>query len=142
MQRSLCLLLMILLPISVAEGQSEKLVLAHYMTDMVPQTNRRLIRWIDPELANPLGSTSALGGLHQTVSMAALHLKQADLTTAVDFEIRAARQLGIDGFQFYYPLVDNTPALAQRYNQIISTFLKLSETRCRGFKITLCLAHP
>ena len=131
-----------LLPISVATGQSEKLVLAHYMTDMVPQTNQRLIRWIDPELADPQGSTAALGGLHQTIPMAPLHLKQADLTTAVDFEIRAARQLGVDGFQFYYPLVDNTPALAQRYNQIISKFLELSDSRYRGFKITLCLAHP
>lgn len=142
MKPSACLCVVCLLPISVTEAQSKKLVLAHYMTDMVPQTNQRLIRWIDPELADPQGSTAVLGGLHQTVPMAPLHLKQADLTAAVDFEIRAARQLGVDGFQFYYPLVDNTPALAQRYNQIISKFLELSNSRYRGFKITLCLAHP
>jgi len=102
----LIFLLVCLFPI-VGSGfgfaQDEKLVIAHYMTDMVPQTNRPLNRWIDPELADPEGSTAALGGLHQTVPMASLYLKEAGLTRAVDFEIRAARQLGVDGFQFYYP---------------------------------------
>ena len=60
-------------------ANGEKLVLAHYMTDMVPRTDRPLIRWIDPELADPMGSTAALGGLHQTVPMASLYLKEADL---------------------------------------------------------------
>ena len=117
-------------------------MIAHYMTDMVPQTNRPLNRWIDPELANPSGSTAELGGLHQTVPMASLHLRNADLTTAVDFEIRAARQLGVDGFQFYYPLGDKTRALTNRYNEIIREFIRLSDTRYPGFKVSVCLAHP
>lgn len=120
----------------------EKLVLAHYMTDMVPRTDRPLIRWIDPELADPMGSTAALGGLHQTVPMASLYLKEADLTKAVDFEIRAARQLGIDGFQFYYPLGDNVRALERVYNRIIREFIRRSDTQYAGFKISLCLSHP
>ncbi len=121
---------------------NDKLVIAHYMTDMVPQTDRKLNRWLDPELADPKGSTAELGGLSQTVPMAALQLKNADLSEAVDFEIAAARKLGIDGFQFYYPLVDITPVLAKRYNQIIGEFLKQSESKHAGFKISLCLAHP
>ena len=125
-----------------AEGGDEKLVMAHYMTDMVPRTRGKLSRWIDPELADPRGSTAALGGLHQAVPMASLHLENADLEKAVDFEIRAARQLGIDGFQFYYPLVDNTPSLAKSYNAIIAKFIELSDTRYAGFRISLCLAHP
>ena len=56
----------------------EKLVIAHYMTDMVPQTSLRLNRWIDPELADPNGSTAALGGLNETVPMASLNLKDAE----------------------------------------------------------------
>ena len=124
------------------EAGDEKLVMAHYMTDMVPRTRGKLIRWIDPELADPRGSTAALGGLHQAVPMASLHLENADLEKAVDFEIRAARQLGIDGFQFYYPLVDNTPSLAKSYNVIIAKFIELSDARYAGFRISLCLAHP
>ena len=142
MIRLICLVTAALMvPATPLAGQ-EKLVLAHYMTDMVPETRRRPIRWVDPELADPNGSTAAVGGLHQTKPMAFLHLENMDLVQAVDFEIRAARQLGVDGFQFYYPLVDNTATLAPRYNQIIRTFLELSETRYPGFRVSLCLSHP
>jgi hypothetical protein len=142
MKRLVCLVLVsLLLPGELSAGD-EKLVIAHYMTDMVPETNRAPIRWVDPELADPNGSTAAVGGLHQTEPMAFLHLKNMDLAQAVDFEIRAARQMGVDGFQFYYPLVDNTATLAPRYNQIIRTFLRLSETRYPGFRVSLCLSHP
>ena len=121
---------------------AEKLVIAHYMTDMVPRTDRPLARWINPELADPQGSTAALGGIHQTIPMAALHLKNADLTQAVDFEIRAARQLGLNGFQFYYPLTDNTRLLTDAYNPIIREFIRLSDEHYPGFKISICLSHP
>jgi hypothetical protein len=131
-----------LLLTNIGTAQNEKLVLAHYMTDMVPQTNRPLIRWIDPELADPNGSTALLGGISQTIPMASVYLQDADLTKAVDFEIRAARQLGVDGFQFYYPLGDNTAVLKQRYNEIIGEFTRLSDSRYPGFKVSLCLAHP
>ena len=142
MKQLACLLVACLLLPGVLSADDEKLVIAHYMTDMLPQTNRTPIRWVDPELADPDGSTAAVGGLHQTRPMAFLHLENTDLVEAVDFEIRAARQLGVDGFQFYYPLVDNTSALAPRYNQIIRTFLELSETRYPGFRVSLCLSHP
>ena len=137
-----CLLIACLALPVVLSADDEKLVIAHYMTDMVPQTNRTPIRWVDPELADPRGSTATVGGLHQTKPMAFLHLPNMDLVQAVDFEIRAARQLGVDGFQFYYPLVDNTATLAPRYNQIIRTFIQLSETRYPGFRVSLCLSHP
>ncbi len=142
MKRFYCLVLGVLALPGMGRADDQKLVLAHYMTDMVPRTRQKLIRWIDPELAEPGGSTAALGGLHQTVPMASLHLQDADLEKAVDFEIRAARQLGIDGFQFYYPLVDHTPVLARNYNAIIAQFIRLSDSRYKGFRISLCLAHP
>ena len=131
-----------LMPVSGSVVAQEKLVMAHYMTDMVPQTNRPLIRWIDPELADPAGSTAALGGLQQTQPLASLYLRGADLVAAVDFEIRAARQLGVDGFQFYYPLGDDTRVLRQVYNRIIRTFIQRSEAQFPGFKVSLCLSHP
>ena len=142
MKRLPCLLITCLALSAVLSADDEKLVIAHYMTDMVPQTNRTPIRWVDPELADPRGSTAAVGGLHQTKPMAFLHLPNMNLVQAVDFEIRAARQLGVDGFQFYYPLVDSTVTLAPRYNQIIRTFIQLSETRYPGFRVSLCLSHP
>lgn len=142
MGRLFFLISVVLMLPGTSEAGEKKLVLAHYMTDMVPRTDRPFNRWIDPELADPRGSTAALGGLHQAVPMASLYLREADLTKAVDFEIRAARQLGVDGFQFYYPLVDNTPALAKSYNRIIGEFIRLSDARYPGFKVSLCLSHP
>ncbi len=143
--RLLIILFSGVVPLLAAPGASftkEKLVIAHYMTDMVPQTNRKLIRWIDPELADPNGSTAAMGGIQQTVPMASLHLKKADLKTAVDFEIRAARHLGLDGFQFYYPLGDNVKWLGLRYHEIIREFIRVSDEKYPGFRISICLAHP
>ncbi len=131
----------LLCSVFAAVAAERKLVIAHYMTDMVPVTSKPLNRWIDPELADPKGSTAALGGLHQTVPLAPLHLKNADLETAVAFEIRAAKQLGVDGFQFYYPLVDNLRLLSS-YNRIIREFLRQAESHGDGFKISICFAHP
>ena len=98
MIRSFCLVSLSLLLTHTVNAKNEKLVLAHYMTDMLPQTDRPLIRWIDPELADPNGSTASLGGISQTIPMASVYLQDADLTKAVDFEIRAARQLGVGWF--------------------------------------------
>ncbi len=60
MSRPFCLILVSLVLSGTSEAEDEKLVLAHYMTDMAPRTDRPLDRWIDPELADPNGSTAAL----------------------------------------------------------------------------------
>lgn len=133
---------LLLLPISGWTGEREKRVIAHYMTDMIPRTDRALSRWIDPELADPEGSTSAIGGLQIPVPMAVTQLGKADLETAADFEIRAALQMGIDGFQFYYPLGDDIGLLRGPYNRIIGEFFRLSEERYPGFRVSICLSHP
>lgn len=127
---------------AMGRAEAGKLVIAHYMTDMVPRTDQSPSPWLDPELADPQGSTAALGGLHQTLPMASLHLHHAGLEKAVDFEIRAARQLGVDGFQFYYPLGDDVQLLSGPYNRIIREFIRQSETKYPGFKVSICLAHP
>ena len=61
MKRLTCLLIACLALPGVLSADDEKLVIAHYMTDMVPQTNRTPIRWVDPELADSGGSTAAVG---------------------------------------------------------------------------------
>ena len=140
MRRALALLALGLVGASVPGA--EKWVLAHYMTDMVPRSDRKLNRWIDPELADPAGSTRAVGGLQQTEPVATTRMTGVGLTEAVDFEIRAARQMGVDGFQFYYPLMENARTLERVYNPIVEEFIRLSETRYPGFKVSLCLSHP
>ena len=136
-------ILFALVGISPVFAEQKKLVIAHYMTDMVPQSKgKALSPWIDPELADPSGSTASIGGIFQTLPMASIRLKDADLTEAVNFEIRAAQQLGVDGFQFYYPLQDNVQVLRNAYNQIIGEFIRQSDTEFPGFKISLCFAHP
>lgn len=134
--------LVLMLNVSAQQEKLQKLVLAHYMTNMLPDNSRYDARWINPELSDPEGSTAAVGGLQQTVPMAMVHRPGMSLTEAVDFEIRAARQAGLDGFQFYYPGVDNSRALTRRYNVIIREFIRLSDTKYPGFKVSLCLCNP
>ncbi|MEP4077193.1 hypothetical protein [Haloferula sp.] len=122
-----------------AGAVEEKLVIAHYMTDIIAREGK-LNRWVDPELADPQGSTAAVGGLHQTVPLATDRLKGASLRTAVEFEIRAAQQLGIDGFQFYYPGVDNPALLDKGFNPVIQEFFRVCDEHYPEFKLTLCLS--
>ena len=56
MTRFACSAAIVLALLEIGRADESKLVIAHYMTDMVPQTNRPLNRWIDPELADPFGS--------------------------------------------------------------------------------------
>ena len=139
---SLLLALSLLWPCDCCFGQAPRRVMAHYMTDMVPQSDRPLIRWLDPELTDPNGSTSSVGGMHLTLPMTSIHLRKAGLREAVEFEIRAAKQMGVDGFQFYYPLTDNVGLLKRRYNEIITAFHEACHQHHPEFRLTICLAHP
>ena len=115
-----------------------KLVLAHYMTKMVPGTSGERV-WASPELHDPNGSTAALGGMYLTLPMWSVLKPDLSLEDAADFEIRCARQMGVDGFQFYYPFF-KSPEPLRDYNRIVRAFLHAAETRYPGFKITLCLS--
>jgi hypothetical protein len=116
-----------------------KLVLAHYMTKMVPSADGEAL-WSSPELYSPQGSMGAIGGLNLTLPAWTKFRPKMTLDQAADFEIRAARQMGVDGFQFYYPLF---PSLApmRDYNRIVAAFIRVAEERHPGFKVTLCLAQ-
>ena len=119
----------------VPEG---KLVLAHYMTKMVPGPGGER-DWASPELHDPSGSTSAIGGMYLTLPMWAVLRPEMPLDEAVDFEIRCARQMGVDGFQFYYPFFKSVAPLRD-YNRIVRAFVRMAEKKYPGFKVTLCLS--
>lgn len=117
---------------------SEKLVLAHYMTRMVPSPEGERV-WDSPELYDPQGRTAAIGGLYLSLPMWTQKRPNMSLSEAVDFEIRTARAMGVDGFQFYYPFYQKSVAL-DSYNEIIREFIRVADARYPGFKVSLCLS--
>ncbi len=116
----------------------KKLVLAHYMTKMVPSPEGEG-HWASPDLYDPKGSTAALGGLYLTLPMWPVLRPSMTLNEAADFEIRCAMAMGVDGFQFYYPFFE-TPGPPRDYNRIVREFLRVAETKYPGFKVSLCLS--
>ncbi|MEM9065234.1 MAG: endo-1,3-alpha-glucanase family glycosylhydrolase [Planctomycetota bacterium] len=120
----------------------DKLVIAHYMTGMLPTPSGEF-GWIDPARYDPNGFTSAAGGLYQTIPVISLHAGSreglADPETAALFEMRAAKTLGIDGFNFYYPLGPDK-AFRDRYDEYIVAFFAAAAEHGLDFKLTLCLA--
>ena len=117
----------------------EKLVIAHYMTGMIPSPQGET-GWLDLSREDPAGPTAAVGGLYQTRPMVSevypglLPLEQAAL-----FEMRAAKLLGIDGFNFYYPLGPDE-AFRDRYDRYVLAFFDAAEANDLDFKLTLCLS--
>lgn len=117
-----------------------KLVIAHYMTGMIPTPAGETGQWMDPELYDPHGSTGAIGGVYQTIPMTMLVYpelpppKQAAL-----LEMRAAKTLGVDGFNFYYPFGPDS-AFRDRYDRFILTFFEAAEENDLDFKLTICFA--
>ncbi len=51
--------------------------------------------------------------------------------------MQTAKRLGIDGFQFYYPLRQRGPD-----DEIIKTYFKVAERENIDFKFTFCPSHP
>ncbi len=120
------------LPIS-----KEKLVIAHCMTNIIRFKNHPFEDSCKPEYYFKDGNiTAPLGGLSQVYVMADSLLKNASLEKAVEFEMRAAKKCGIDGFQFYYTLGN------QSDDDIIKAYLKVADEKNIDFKFTFCISHP
>jgi hypothetical protein len=116
----------------------QKLVIAHNMTDIIRFKNHDLEDSCDPEYYPPKGNiTECLGGLVQVNVMEDRYLKDSTLEQAVEFEMRAARQCGIDGFQFYYPLRKRGPD-----DEIIKAYFKVADAKNIDLKFTFCPSHP
>lgn len=121
------------LPIS-----DQKLVIAHNMTDIIRFKGHEFEDSCDPEYYPPQGNiTEQLGGMVQVNVMSDKYLKDSSLEQSVEFELRAAKKSGIDGFQFYYPLRKRGPD-----DEIIRTFFKVAEEKNIDFKFTFCPSHP
>lgn len=114
-----------------------RIVLAHYMTGMVPTMQAESV-WASPDLYRPEGSTSAIGGMFLTQPMWSLLAPDMSLEEAVRFEMRAAQQLGVDGFQFFYPFHRDLRFM-RSYNRIIAAFVKVAEQEFPDFRVCLCL---
>ncbi|EOA11857.1 hypothetical protein A343_0011, partial [Porphyromonas gingivalis JCVI SC001] len=84
---------------------NKKLVIAHCMTNIILYKGHKMEDSCNPEYYPPYGNVSAtLGGLTQVLPLSDGFLSEASLDEAVEFEMKAAKQSGIDGFQFYYTL--------------------------------------
>jgi len=117
---------------------SKKMVIAHNMTgNFYNATGERV------ELYDPTGTTAPLGGLWQVARMDALldKGKPFDENKVAKQEIKAAMALGIDGFQFFFPLHANDGFMT-RYSKSVMAHIRAAKRYYPDFKITLCYCSP
>jgi hypothetical protein len=120
-----------------------KRVIAHYMTMMTYSKEMRPNESLfDPNTYSREGPAAHVGGMMQHIPMIAHYYGgTATLEESAAHEIRAALELGVDGFQFYFP--DRfDPATRQDACAIITAFLKVAAKQFPGFKLTVCPSHP
>jgi hypothetical protein len=115
----------------------EKLVIAHCMTNIIRFKGHPMEDSCNPEYYPAKGNISApLGGLTQVKVMGDSLLATASLDEAVEFEMRAAIRSGIDGFQFYYILGNES------WDNIIKAYFRVAEKKRLNFKFAFCISHP
>ena len=116
---------------------NKKLVIAHCMTHIICFQGHPYEDGCNPEYYpmtqdNP---TAAIGGYTQVNPMSE-YLKDSSLDAAVEFEMRAAKRCGIDGFQFYYTLHDPFK------DRVIEAYFRVADKKNIDFKFTFCFSHP
>ncbi len=115
----------------------QKLVIAHCMTNIIRYKGHELEDSCNPDYYAAKGNiTSPLGGLTQVKPMANSLMANKTLDESVEFEMRAAIQSGIDGFQFYYILGNNS------WDDIIKAYFRVADKKQINFKFTFCISHP
>lgn len=116
---------------------NNKLVIAHCMT--------HIIRYKGYGYEDGCNSTyypttnnasSSIGGYTQVNVMADQYLKDSTLDQSVEFEMRAAKRCGIDGFQFYYPITNTS------WDNIIKAYFRVADKKNIDFKFTFAFSHP
>ena len=120
---------------------SEQLVVAHYMSGMMPHGFPEEAP-TDPALYDPSGISGQIGGAHQTIPLLRL-LHGADMNPVemAKYEMECATRFGIDGFDFYYPYTADGRAM-RRYHESIVAFFEAAERFDLDFRLTLCFSHP
>eukprot|EP00928_Gymnodinium_smaydae_P017845 TRINITY_DN1680_c5_g1_i1.p1 TRINITY_DN1680_c5_g1~~TRINITY_DN1680_c5_g1_i1.p1 ORF type:complete len:600 (-),score=126.00 TRINITY_DN1680_c5_g1_i1:216-1991(-) len=114
-----------------------KLVIAHFMTDLFFCKTFGFNANTNPEHYRPDGKAKDLGGLIQALPMAAHYLRdKSTMEEAILYEMKTAKRLGVDGFQFYYPLAhENYVTLI---TNIIRTFFQVAAREKLDFYLTIC----
>lgn len=118
-----------------------KLILAHHMTAWIGHHD------IPRQFLNtnpvPIGAASEVIGTKSVAFMFGLVREPPliDLEAAVLHEIKCAVRLGLDGFQFFYPIHMHDGFL-RNYSRIVKTFIRQAERHEPDFRVTLCLCAP
>lgn len=116
---------------------NKKLVIAHCMTHIISYKGHPMEDGCNPEFYPVTNNISApIGGLTQVNVMSDPYMKDSSLEHAVEFEMRAAKRCGIDGFQFYYTLTNTG------WDEIIKAYFKVATEKNIDFKFTFCFSHP
>ena len=120
-----------------------KPVIAHYMTQMSTFGSDKGY-YMNAVYGYPDGPASNIGGAYTYRSAFAAFLSNKAADDAIEFEVRTAKRLGIDGFHFYYQSPDPdtyTPGTSYN-NDVIRRFFRVLKERSIDFKLTLCISHP
>ena len=118
-----------------------KKVIAHSMTNLIHSREMKAFDangtrdWYMPE------SVPGIGGMYIYASLPALMDMDMPLEEAVEYDIKAALQAGIDGFQLYYPIWASDEFL-DRLDKIVRAYHRVIEKHGYDFEIALCLSKP
>lgn len=119
---------------------TEKMVVAHNMTHLI-YTKGFETRQKPKAYYSPSGKTKNIGGSQQYATMISLLGKKQSLEKTVEFEMRSALAMGVDGFQFFYP-ADGNENLLNQMDQIILAYFKVAEKKNIDFKFSICICVP
>ncbi|GHT38198.1 hypothetical protein FACS189427_12130 [Planctomycetales bacterium] len=119
----------------------KKIVLAHFMTGAFVRASQFRDRFLSYEDFVPDSITANVGGESQILPQDYYFNFNKSSVEAAAFHIKAAKRLGIDGFQFFYPFPPGE-VFQKNYNNIIIDFFKAAETAGVDFKFSLCLCSP
>ncbi len=114
---------------------SEKRIIAHHMTKNNPYYFKR---WYDLSRYGPEKPPR-----QQHPIYAYYHKNSRSLEEYIKWEIKAAKKMGLDGFEMFYPHNSSTLHTDMvNYDELIMAYLRVIEENDLDFKITLGLSHP
>ncbi len=109
---------------------NQKMVIAHCMTHIIRYEGREYEDGANPNyypIAPPVGGTSQVHVMSDSL------LSHATLDQAVNLKCVLAKKIGIDGFQFYYPM--GTTVM----DTIIEAYFRVAKEKNIDFKFTFCV---
>lgn len=141
-----------ILSLPVADG---KLVIAHNMVGIVPGMRKSLTT----DYFRPDGKYQKIGGLSLVLPLEAMseaempkgslvqRLRSGECDELLAREMFAAKKMGVDGFQFYFPSYGRENANWHKselslFVETICRYFTVAEERDLDFKLTLCISHP